>query len=115
MPPTTWFTTSIVSRFTVQVRSRTNVSAACWNLTVLPVTIASGSPRVDVEVGAGALNPYGFGTGFGTSCDAFFFGNTYVIGDPADPCGNTNGIAGDWFDFVPALPPAAANSPPVLI
>jgi hypothetical protein len=77
------------------------------------VTPLSGSPSIGLQIGAGALNPFGFGTGFGTDCDAFFFPNTYVVGDPADPCGNTNGVAGDWFDWDGALS-SSGNSPPVL-
>src|SRR5690349_9318839 len=84
-------------------------------LGTLPVTIASGSPSIGLQIGPGALNPYGFGNGFGTSCDAFFFGNTYVVGDPADPCGNVNGIAGDWFDWVGAGAPATPNAQPQIV
>src|SRR5690349_10404901 len=68
-------------------------------LGTIPVTPASGAPDIQLQIGAGTLNPYGFGTGFGTSCDAFTFGNTYVVGDPSDPCGNVVGFAGDWFDW----------------
>ena len=79
------------------------------------VTILAGTPRIDVQVGASAMNPFGFGTGFGTSCDAFAFGNTYVIGNPADPCGTqTGGFPGDWFDWDGAGPPALPNSSPVI-
>ncbi len=80
----------------------------------LPVTPASGNPSIGLQIGPGALNPFGFGTGFGTDCDGFFFPNTYVVGDPADPCGTVNGIAGDWFDWDGAGAAPAANSPPVL-
>ena len=67
---------------------------------------------VDVQIGASGINPFGFGTAFGTDCDGFFFPNTYVVGDPADPCGVGNGIAGDWFDWDGAGPPAGANNTP---
>src|SRR5947207_10990930 len=73
--------------------------AGLATLGTIPVTPASGAPRIDVQIGASAINPFGFGTGFGTSCDGFFFPNTYVVGDPSDPCGAGNGIAGDWFDW----------------
>src|SRR5438093_6064238 len=73
--------------------------AGLATLGTIPLTPASGAPRIDVQIGASAINPSGFGTGFGTSCDGFFFPNTYVVGDPSDPCGAGNGIAGDWFDW----------------
>jgi hypothetical protein len=79
----------------------------------LPVTPLTGSPSIGLQIGAGALNPFGFGTGFGTDCEGFFFPNTYVVGDPADPCGATNGIAGDWFDWDGAGA-GVDNTPPVL-
>src|SRR5436190_8321943 len=53
-------------------------------LGTLPVTIATLSPRIDGQIGASTLNPFGFGTAFGTDCDGFFFPNTYVVGDPTD-------------------------------
>ncbi|HXF59531.1 MAG TPA: hypothetical protein VN539_06880, partial [Candidatus Saccharimonadales bacterium] len=68
-------------------------------LGTLPVTPATGAPGIQVQVGPGTLNPFGFGTGFATSCDGFFFPNFYVVGDPLDPCGTTSGLAGDWFDW----------------
>ncbi|HYQ89713.1 MAG TPA: Ig-like domain-containing protein [Candidatus Binatia bacterium] len=80
----------------------------------IPVTPASGSPWIGLQIGPGALNPFGFGTGFGTDCDGFAFPNTYVVGDPADPCGNTNGVPGDWFDWDGAAAAALPASPPVL-
>ncbi len=83
-------------------------------LGTIPVTVLTGAPILSVQVGASAINPFGFGTGFGTECDGFFFANTYVIGDPADPCGAVNGIAGDWFDADQITPGAAPNNPPVL-
>src|SRR6185436_11306283 len=36
---------------------------------------------------------------FGTHCDGFGFSNTYILGELTDPCGITNGIPGDWFDW----------------
>src|SRR5256712_3038080 len=79
----------------------------------LPVTIASGSPAVQVQIGASTINPFGFGTGFGTECDGNAFPNTYVVGAPADPCGLTNGIPGDWFDWDGALS-SSGNTPPAI-
>jgi len=80
----------------------------------LPVTITSGNPSIGLQIGPGALNPFGFGTGFGTLCDGFNFTNTYVVGDPADPCGNISGFAGDWFDWDAAAAPCegCGNSQP---
>ena len=80
----------------------------------LPVTIASGSPAVQVQIGASTINPFGFGTGFGTECDGNAFPNTYVVGAPADPCGLTNGIPGDWFDWDGAGAPAVPNTQPTI-
>jgi len=65
----------------------------------IAVTVLAGAPALTLQNGPGTLNPFGFGTGFGTFCDAFMFGNTYVHGDPSDPCGAGNNIVGDWFDF----------------
>src|SRR5437773_866704 len=81
----------------------------------LPVTIVTLSPRIDVQIGASTISPFGFGTAFGTECDGFFFPNTYVVGDPADPCGAANGIPGDWFDWNGAGAPAGGtNTPPTI-
>src|SRR5205085_1896789 len=53
-------------------------------------------------------------TGFGTDCDGFNFANTYVIGDPLDPCGTTSGAGpGDWFDADGALS-SSGNTPPTI-
>jgi len=87
-------------------------SPGLHTLGTLPVTPLTGNPEIQVQIGAGTLNAYGFGTGFGTSCDGYFFPNTYVVGDPADPCGRTNGIAGDWFDWDGAHAAFSANSCP---
>jgi len=84
-------------------------------LGTLPVTILAGTPRIDVQIGPSVMNPFGFGTGFGTVCDGFTFGNTYVVGNPADPCGAlAGGFAGDWFDWDGAGPPALPNNAPVI-
>jgi len=64
----------------------------------LPVTVDSGSPGIQVLIGPGILDPFGFGTGFATECSGDYSRNTYVLGDPADPCGVGTGGSGDWFD-----------------
>jgi hypothetical protein len=83
-----------------------------YTLGTLPVTPLTGNPAIQVQIGPGTLDIFGFGTGFGTSCDGFFFPNTYVVGDPADPCGHASGIAGDWFDWDGALAATSPNSCP---
>jgi len=60
----------------------------------IPVTILSGTPRIDIAHGPTTANPFGSGTGFGTMCDGFNSPHTYVLGDPANRCGS----GGDWFD-----------------
>src|SRR5437899_763524 len=81
-------------------------------LGTIPVTVVADSPAIQVQIGASTINPFGFGTAFGTECDGFFFPNTYVIGDPTDPCGATTGIPGDWFDWDGAKPPTGGNNAP---
>src|SRR5882672_10267011 len=88
--------------------------AGLATLGTLPVTIVSASPRIDVQIGASTINPFGFGTGFGTPCDGFFFPNTYVVGNPTDPCGVVTGTAGDWFDWDGAGAPTTGNTPPTI-
>src|SRR6266850_2028494 len=83
-------------------------------LGTLPVTIVSASPRIEVQIGASTINPFGFGTGFGTDCDGFFFPNTYVVGTLSDPCGVVTGTAGDWFDWDGAAAPGVTNTPPTI-
>ena len=90
----------------------TGTDIGLQQLGTLPVTILSGSPHIDLQVGPSTLNPFGFGTGFGTSCDALFAANTYLVGDPTDPCGAVVGIPGDWFDWDGAGAPASPNNPP---
>ncbi|HYQ89642.1 MAG TPA: Ig-like domain-containing protein, partial [Candidatus Binatia bacterium] len=95
-----------------KARPSGTVSPAGLNsIGTIPVTPVSGSPSVGLQIGAGALNPFGFGTGFGTDCSGFSFPNTYVVGDPADPCGNVNGVPGDWFDWDGARS-ASGEAPP---
>src|SRR5436190_22394110 len=83
------------------------------SIATLPVTPLSGDPAINVQIGASTINPFGFGTAFGTDCDGYFFPNTYVIGDASDPCGASNGIAGDWFDADGALS-VSGNTPPAI-
>src|SRR2546425_2570307 len=69
------------------------------SLGTIPVTIVSGSPSVVIARFPNTpLDPTSFGTSFGTSCTSPTLGNTYVLGDSADPCGVTAGLPGDWFD-----------------
>ena len=91
----------------------TGTDIGLQQLGTLPVTPVSGSPGIQVQLGASTINPFGFGTGFGTSCDGLMFANTYVVGDPSDPCGATSGITGDWFDWDGATAPLV-NQPPTL-
>src|SRR5438093_3851419 len=77
----------------------------------IPVTITSGSPSITFPRYPNTpLDPNSFGTVFGTNCAGFAFGNTYVLGDPADPCGAISGVPGDWFDADGVLGPVN-NSP----
>jgi len=87
--------------------------AGLSTLGTISVTPATGNASIAVQVGASNINPFGFGTAFDTSCDGYVFPNTYVLGDPADPCGTVTGIPGDWFDWAVALPDTG-NTPPVL-
>ena len=82
-------------------------------LGTIAATAATGSPAIQVQIGASIINPFGFGTAFGTECDGFFFPNTYVVGNPTDPCGAISGIAGDWFDWDGALS-SSGNTPPTV-
>ncbi len=92
--------------------SGTVTRAGLTTLGTIPVTPLSGTPRIDVQIGPSNINPFGFGTGFGTTCDGSAFANTYVLGNPSDPCGTTNGIAGDWFDW-DGVQSAVGNPPTV--
>ena len=80
--------------------------AGLYTLGTISVTPTSGSPSIIFARGAQPINPFGFGTGFGTECDAFNFPNTYVLADPAAVC-NTG-------DFTDADGAGAAGSPPTL-
>ena len=64
-----------------------------YTLGSIPVTIVSGSPRIEIARGRQPVNLFGFGTGFGSYCEANNFPNTYVLGDPGSLCDT-----GDWFD-----------------
>ncbi len=82
--------------------------AGLSTLGTIPVTVLSGGPTIEIARGTQPLDPFGFGTGFGGSCDALNFPNTYVLGDQSNPC-----ATGDWFDAdgIPRVPP---NSAPLL-
>ena len=75
-------------------------------LGTITLTVTSGAPSVRFGLST-PIDPFGFGTGFGTDCDAYNFPNTYVLASPGDP-------AGDWFDADGAGPPVSANNPPTL-
>ncbi|HEY3155118.1 MAG TPA: Ig-like domain-containing protein, partial [Candidatus Eisenbacteria bacterium] len=79
----------------------------------IPVTITSGSPAITFPRYPNLpLDANSFGTAFGTACVATVFGNTYLLGDRADPCGTVSGIPTDWYDSDGALAPAGANTFP---
>src|SRR5206468_2926925 len=79
----------------------------------IPVTITSGSPTITFPRYPNLpLDPNSFGTAFGTACPAFVFGNTYVLGDRADPCGAVSGIPTDWYDSDGVGAPAGPNATP---
>ena len=76
----------------------------------IPVTPTSGNPGIVISFGPQPVNVSGFGTGFGTECDASNFPNTYVLGNPADLCGSF----GDFGDADGVGAAATSNRPPVL-
>ena len=80
--------------------SGTFTPAGLVTLGSIPVTVVSGAPAIQIAHGPQTLNPFGFGTGFGTTCDAFQYSNTYLLGDPAFVC-----VSGDWFDVDGAAAP----------
>jgi hypothetical protein len=71
--------------------------AGLSSLGKISVTIVSGSPTIQIARST-SVDPFGFGTGFGTSCEGFNYPHSYVLGDPGDPCGASSGLPGDWFD-----------------
>ena len=75
-------------------------------LGTIPVTVASGAPSIHFGTST-PVDPSGFGTGFGTDCEAGQFPNTYVLASPGDP-------AGDWFDTDGAAAPTTTNRAPSL-
>jgi len=82
--------------------------AGAHTLGTISVTPLTGTPGIDFARGAQPINPFGFGTGFGTECDAFNFPNTYVLADPANLC-----ATGDFTDADGALS-SSGNTPPTL-
>jgi len=58
--------------------------AGLVKLGTISVAVVSGAPRIDIGTST-AADPFGFGTGFGTSCEGSEYRNTYVLGT-------------DWFD-----------------
>jgi len=81
--------------------------AGLVTLGTIPVTVISGAPAIQIAHGTQTIDPFGFGTGFGTTCDGFIYPNTYLLGDPAFVCGS-----GDWFDVDGAGPPDSVITPP---
>ena len=75
-------------------------------LGTIPVTVVSGAPSIHFGTST-PIDPSGFGTGFGTDCEAGQFPNTYVLASPGDP-------AGDWFDTDGAAAPVTSNRAPSL-
>ena len=78
----------------------------------LSVTPTSGNPSIVIAHGQQPIDPSGFGTLFGTSCQAGILTGSYLLGDPADPCGA--GI-GDWFDADGLAAAAGGNANPSLV
>src|SRR5260221_410850 len=75
-------------------------------LGTIPVTVVSGAPSIHVGTST-PVDPFGFGTGFGTDCGAGQFPNTYVLASPGD-------TAGDWFDTDGVAAPTTSNVAPSL-
>ncbi len=75
-------------------------------LGTIPVTVVSGAPHVFFGTST-PLDPFGFGTGFGTTCAGNLYPNTYVLAAPGT-------LGGDWFDTDGAAAPPTLNNLPVL-
>jgi len=92
-------------------RSSGVTPAGSFTIGTIPVTVASGTPSIAIARGANQpIDPSSFGTLFGTSCQAGILTGSYLLGDPADPCGA--GI-GDWFD-ADGAGAAIVDNPPTL-
>ncbi len=81
--------------------SSTTTPPGLITLGTIPVAVTSGAPEIRIAHGTQTIDPFGFGTGFGTHCDAFQYPNTYLLGDPAFVC-----ATGDWFDVDGAAAPS---------
>ena len=75
-------------------------------LGTIQVTVGSGAPHVFFGTST-PLDPFGFGTGFGTDCDGGAFPHTYVLASPGT-------VGGDWFDSDGADAPPSLNHAPSL-
>jgi hypothetical protein len=91
--------------------------AGLISLGSISVTVTSGHPSISIARFPNTpLDPNSFGTSFGTGCVGFSIGNTYVLGNPEDPCGSS-ALPGDWFDADGigteggGMAPLAANVP----
>ncbi len=73
-------------------------------LGTIPVTVLSGAPHINI-VRSISLDPFAPPTNFNTQCDGFSFPNSYVLGNPSNPCSDPIG-AGDWFDADGVAAPA---------
>src|SRR5258706_10826087 len=70
----------------------------------ISVSVTSGLPRIEIARST-SLDPFSFGTGFGTTCTGSAYPSTYMLGALSDPCGSSTGSPGDWFDGDGTLPP----------
>ena len=102
-------------QFTFARPPGTTTAPGFSSLGKIPVTIVSGTPRIDVgRFPNTTLDLSSFGTSFGTLCDAFALGNTYILGDIADPCGQISGLPPDWYDADGTSDLVGDTHPPVL-
>ena len=97
-----------------QIRGAGITPPGLTTLGTIPVAIVAGVPTIVPQIGPGALNPFGFGCGFGTDCEGYLNPNTYVLGNPSDPCGVTSGVPGDWFDF-DGVTAGPSETPPEIV
>ena len=72
------------TEFTRMRPAGTTTPPGLVRLGTISVTITSGAPRINISSYM-SLDPYAFGTGFGTPCEGSEVANTYVLGT-------------DWFD-----------------
>ena len=105
-------TTQVVINF---ARANGVDAAGLYTLGSIPVTPTSGNPSIVFARGAQPIDIFGFGTGFGTECDANNFPNTYVLANTDVCTGGSTGSQGDWLDADGVAPAVGgANSTPIL-